>query len=173
MRLTILLHRAMGACLAMLLAAPVHSQTSQGAQHISNKLPSPEVLELAKTGQPQDLLVELDVGSLEIEISRRRKLRATQAEQQVSKAPERQALIERQAAEDDQAMVSELRQRLRTVKAQAFPRGQRGRAIVLEDYPHSPVVLVRVPDIDSLNEILALRQVKLVNPNARITVPKV
>lgn len=94
------------------------------------------VIERSRNDISQDLYVTLDASSVEAE----------EAAERRSKGIE---FNDREIQDKSKARFSDL-------KGRVFPRGALGRMTVVRDHPYVPVVVVRVPDFGSLQQLLAL-----------------
>ncbi|WP_374565932.1 hypothetical protein [Ideonella sp.] len=147
------------------------AQSDPEAAAYAHKLGSQEVWENAKAGKVQRLLVELNVGFLDTVIARERVAISDETDRRRAAAGGAKELIDAIDAEAktrDAAVVAKLKSRLRAAKDGAFPDGQLAGARVVYDFSVLPVVMVEVPDLESLRAVLNVSTVRLVNINGQV-----
>jgi subtilisin family serine protease len=106
------------------------------------------IVEAAKRGESQDLFVTLDWRDIEAREASKRASRGLRA--------------------NDDAINGETLAEMDNLKAQVFPGGRLGGAVVIGDRRHVPILEVRVPNWESLARILSHPKVISVRGNDRM-----
>jgi hypothetical protein len=144
-----------GPCMAIFMsAASAHSVEPRSAllPELVAKVEK-DVLENSQAGRSQRLIVKLDISGLLATQDARRQAEA-------SKNPGGQT-VEASDAEKN-LITEEWKFEISRLTSEIFPNGVRGSARIEQSYSHVPLVVVDVPDFDSLLTILVQPKVKRV-----------
>ena len=129
--------------MVVLLGAALVAVTQAQDTNALSKVVGATVVDAAKARVLQRLLVTLDDG--EVLARRDERLRT------------RGLLVPGQQEADESAV------EYAAMKRSIFPEGKLGQSKVVEDFSHLPVVLVEVPNLESLTQLVSHPQVKLVH----------
>jgi hypothetical protein len=133
-----------GNIVAVSLLAPVRAEAQLVHSNDLSKAP-PTVIEKARMGMSQDLLVILDRRDIEERESQRRAAQGVNA--------------------NDAALEAETIREFDLLKASVFPNGQLGDARVIQTFKTVPILFVKVPNFNALAAILANQKVVAVEEN--------
>ena len=168
-----MLSKVFGAVLVVAFSIfdPCNAQSLEEDQ-FSSKLGTTTIVNELKAGASLELLVSLEAGGLEAGIAKERVKNASEAEAKKAKpgiaAAEKKA-IEATAAAQDANLLQSLQNQLHAIKDATFPSGRLGDIEVIQDFPSSPVVMVRVSSLGSLRLLLRQPSVKRIHKNDKIT----
>jgi len=107
---------------------------------------APIVLERARNGESQSVLVQLEDRAIQRFEDEQRRIRGLKI--------------------NDDALNNQINEQLRDLKARVFVEGRLGGAVVIEDHPPVPILFVHIPDMPALVAVLAHPSVKFVHENS-------
>lgn len=139
-------------------AQPFLQLPSDSGEKVTKK-----IVELAKAGVTQKVLVELEAGSIVLRSSAKRVHIQETVDRELLVPGANKLTILAQKESDDRAEVEHLQQELNSLKQQIFPLGRIEDAIVVQDFSHSPLLIVQISNLHSLEKILAIKGVKRVH----------
>jgi hypothetical protein len=146
------------ASIVAVFSQPAFSQADPAVKHLLKKLDSQTIFEKASIGTPQSVLVSLDVAAdMELIIRKHQTLKA--ARNGAITADEPIKLTE----SEETALIADKKRKLDQIKGEVFPNKANGRARVVEDFSHSPILRILITDVDALIELLKNPRVKSIS----------
>ncbi|HEX4510930.1 MAG TPA: S8 family serine peptidase, partial [Burkholderiaceae bacterium] len=130
------------------------------------KLKSTSILEIARTGASQDVIVEFESGGIELKNDSERTKVMREHDAARTQALQRRAptqTIDEDAHRQDENLRQALHSQLDAIKQATFADHLSGNCTIVRDFSSMPTALVRVPDYASLLKLLANQNVKRVS----------
>jgi hypothetical protein len=142
-----------------LTQADVLPDESQYASKVQNE----KIFEIARKGQPQDLILEVEDGTYPLDVARSRKTNRDRIDALKSRATTQadKDALEADQVRSDASTMQALAVHIRAIKDQALS-GLAGRVTLIRDFSVSTTAVIRVSDKASLLQLLANPLVKMV-----------
>lgn len=150
-------HRSLWRALTLAsLMLPAVTVSAQGlsASELS-KLGTPQILERARSGISQELVVDLEASAIDSELAAKRlAIHDRQFQGGSASSPAGKIASDKDIAFNNDAIVADYKEKLAALKGSVFGPLVGIGVKVVRDYPHSAASLVTVPDLQALQSLL-------------------